>query len=73
MNKSYDLENRTTEFAETIINLCLKIKITNINESIIKQIIRSAGRIGANYYEANAASFKQDLKIISSLRKTTGN
>jgi len=58
---SYDLEERTAKFAENVIGLCKTIKIFVINQSIIRQLIRSATSIGANYMEANGAPSRKDF------------
>lgn len=58
----YDLEERTLKFSENIIDLVRSIKITDINKSIISQLVRSATSVGANYCEANGASSKKDFK-----------
>lgn len=65
MNKTkqkYDLEERTAKFGENVIEFCKSLRENNINIPIIKQLIRSGTSIGANYYEANGASSKQDFK-----------
>ena len=59
---NYDLEERTRNFSKDVINTCKKIKPSNINASIINQLVRSATSVGANYCEANAASSKNDFK-----------
>ncbi|OGG91494.1 four helix bundle protein [Candidatus Kuenenbacteria bacterium RIFCSPLOWO2_02_FULL_42_16] len=58
----YDLEERCSVFAENVVVLCKKIKLNDLNKSIIIQLIRSATSIGANYMEANGASSKKDFK-----------
>ncbi len=58
----YDLEERTTKFGKDVIIFIKKVERNIYNESIIKQIIRSATSIGANYREANAGSSKKDFK-----------
>jgi len=58
----YDLEKRTGEFSIDLISLCKKIKISIINENIIKQVLRSGTSVGANYCEANGATSKADFK-----------
>ena len=58
----YDLEERTARFGEEIIEFLKKIKPTIINQSLIKQLVRSATSVGANYMEANGASSKRDFK-----------
>jgi four helix bundle protein len=61
-NKRFDLEERTSVFGERIINFCQKTRITLIVEPLIKQLIRSATSIGANYMEANGSDSKKDFK-----------
>jgi four helix bundle protein len=58
----YDLEERTSLFGENIIDLCKIIPRNEIISTIIKQLIRSATSIGANYMEANGASSKKDFR-----------
>ncbi|MEK9147480.1 MAG: four helix bundle protein [Patescibacteria group bacterium] len=60
--KEYDLENRTIKFSEDIIVFLKSIRKDEINLPLIKQLIRSATSIGANYCEANGASSKKDFK-----------
>jgi len=57
----YDLEERTAKFGENVIRLCKIIKVTIYTEPMIKQILRSATSVGANYMEANGASSKKDF------------
>jgi four helix bundle protein len=58
----YDLEKRTTNFAEEIIVFCRLIKKDEINRPMINQLIRSGTSIGANYCEANNACSKKDFQ-----------
>jgi len=60
--KNFDLEDRTARFGENIIIFCKNLHETNINRSLISQLIRSATSIGANYCEANGASSRKDFK-----------
>jgi four helix bundle protein len=59
--KHYDLEQRTLEFSKRIIKFCNKAHKTVTNLEIIKQLIRAAGSVGANYIEANEALSKKDF------------
>lgn len=59
---NYNLEERTAKFGEDVIKLCSQIRLTTIIEPIIKQLIRSATSVGANYMEANGACSKSDFK-----------
>jgi four helix bundle protein len=58
----YDLEERTAKFSENVIDLIGGVGRTISNENILKQMIRSATSVGANYCEANNASSKKDFK-----------
>lgn len=58
-----DLEERTLEFAKNVIHLCKKLPQNTINFELIKQLIRSACSIGANYREANEKLSKKDFKL----------
>lgn len=60
-NNKYNLEDRCAKFAEEIIDLCKRLKISPLNIRIISQIIGSAGSIGANYCEACEAESKKDF------------
>lgn len=66
INKNYkhkfDLEERTAKFGEEIISFCKDIRFNSLTESLIKQLIRSATSIGANYMEANGSDSKKDFK-----------
>ena len=61
MNKPYDLEERTFQFAKEV-RLFIKTldkTIANIEDS--KQVVRSSGSIGSNYIEANESLSKKDF------------
>jgi four helix bundle protein len=68
-NKKYDLEERTAKFGESIILFTKTICVNIYTEPLIKQIIRSATSIGANYMEANGCDSKRDFKNKISLCK----
>jgi four helix bundle protein len=58
----YDLEERTAQFGEAIIDFALQIQRTPVNEPLISQIVRSGTSVGANYVEADDASSKKDFR-----------
>ena len=58
----YDLKERTTKFAQKIINLCKKAPKDVVTNPIINQLVKSGTSIGANYCEANGGSSKRDFK-----------
>ena len=59
--KQYDLEDRTLDFARAIISLTKDLPRSTANFEISKQLIRSAGSVGANYIEANESLGKKDF------------
>jgi len=59
--KYRDLEERTLEFSKGVVRLCKSLPKNTINFELIKQIVRSACSIGANYREANEALGKKDF------------
>ena len=70
---NYDLEERSAKFGEEIIKFLKGIPLNEINRPIIKQLIRSATSIGANYMEANAASSKKDFRNKISISRKEAN
>ncbi len=59
--KHYDLEDRTLKFAKDVIKFVKDLPKTIAIIEIIKQLVRSAGSVGANYIEANEALSKKDF------------
>jgi len=60
-SKQYNLEERTLKFSQQVIGFINKLPKTYANIEIIKQLIRSAGSVGANYIEANESLSKKDF------------
>jgi four helix bundle protein len=58
----FDLEERTAQFAEQVIDFASNIKRTPINAPIILQLVKSATSIGANYCEADDGESKKDFR-----------
>ena len=61
--KKYDLEERTEKFSLRVRDLCIKLKKDVINTEYIKQLVRAAGSVAANYIEANENLGEKDLKM----------
>jgi len=59
--KRYDLEDRTLRFSKNVIQFVNALPKTIANLEISKQLVRSAGSVGANYIEANEALGKKDF------------
>lgn len=60
-SKPYDLEDRTFKFAKEVLEFIRILPKNLTNLEISKQLVRSAGSIGANYIEANESLGKKDF------------
>lgn len=60
--KPYDLEERTAVFGEQAIEMLKKIPETAITRSLIDQLSRCSGSVGANYIEADDGLSKKDFR-----------
>jgi four helix bundle protein len=58
----YDLEERTAQFGEAIIDFAKKIPQNPITIPLITQLVKSGTSIGANYCEADCAETKKDFE-----------
>ncbi len=59
--QKYDLEERTANFAEDIIDFAKKLPQNAITRSLITQLVKAGTSIGANYSEADEANSKKDF------------
>lgn len=59
--KKYDLEERTYIFSKNVIEYVRNLPKGVAYSEIGKQLIRSAGSVGANYIEANESLSKKDF------------
>lgn len=59
--KTYDLEERTYEFARRCRSFVKELPRTLCNREDASQLVRASGSIGANYIEANEAISKKDF------------
>mgnify|MGYP000234681403 CR=1 FL=1 len=60
-DKKYDLEERTYVFAKNVIEYVRNLPMGIGYSEIGKQLVRSAGSVGANYIEANEPLSKKDF------------
>lgn len=60
--KKYDLEERTAQFGEAIIDLLKTFPQGPVNNPLISQTVRAATSVGANYMEADGAESKKDFQ-----------
>lgn len=75
MEKVYDLEERTFQFAKNIRFFTKSLPYTIANQEDSKQVIRSSASIGANYIEANESLSKKDFlyRIRICLKESKGS
>lgn len=57
----YDLEDRTYGFAKAVRAFVKRLPRTIFNIEDVKQVVRSAGSVGANYIEANDSLGRKDF------------
>ena len=67
--KPYDLEDRTTAFAEDIIDFEKTIPVTPVTRRLIDQVVGAGTSVGANYCEADDAVSKKDFRHKISISK----
>jgi four helix bundle protein len=60
-DKKYDLEERTFVFTKNVIEYVRNLPKGIAYSEIGKQLVRSAGSVGANYIEANECLSKKDF------------
>ena len=66
----YDLEERTAQFGEAVVDLVKKVPQDAVTDRIVRQLVGAATSVGANYVEADdAVSKKEFLKNIGTCRK----
>jgi four helix bundle protein len=69
-NRVYDLEERTAQFGEAVIDFAKTIPQDAVTNRIISQLVGAATSVGANYVEADDAVSKREfLKNIGTCRK----
>ena len=69
-NRVYDLEERTAQFGEAVIDFAKPIPQNAVTNRIINQLVGAGTSVGANYVEADdAVSKKEFLKSIGTCRK----
>lgn len=67
--RKYDLAERTARFGEAVIGFCQRVKATAVTSPLIRQLVRAATSIGANYVEADEAGSKKEFRYRISVCK----
>jgi len=60
--KVFDLAERTAFFGEAILGFVLQVRRDDVRGPLIRQLVRSATSIGANYMEADEAGTKKEFR-----------
>lgn len=58
----FDLEERTAQFGEAVIDFAKMVPLSPITRRLIDQLIGAGTSIGANYCEADDAVSKKDFR-----------
>jgi four helix bundle protein len=70
--RTYDLEERTARFGESVIDFAKSIPQDAVTNRIINQLVGAGTSVGANYVEADdAVSKKEFLKPVGTCKKET--
>jgi four helix bundle protein len=61
--RTFDLDERTAQFGEAVIRFCRALPKTVITDPLIRQIVKSATSVGANYCEADDAISRKEFRL----------
>ena len=67
--RTYDLSERTAQFGEAVIGFAKRVKLDSVTSPLVKQLVRAATSIGANYAEADEAGSKKEFRYRISVCK----
>ena len=65
--RKFDLAERTEVYGEKIIRFSREIRLDPVSSPLVRQLVRSATSMGANYGEADEAGSKQEFRYRISL------
>ena len=60
--REFDLAERTARFGEEAIRFARSVKLDAITSPLVRQFVRSATSIGANYCEADESGSKKEFR-----------
>jgi four helix bundle protein len=67
--KPYDLEERTGQFGEAIIEFAKRVPVNLVTQPLIPQLVRAGTSVGANYCEADNAGSRKEFRYRISICK----
>ncbi|MCE9603593.1 MAG: four helix bundle protein [Planctomycetia bacterium] len=68
-SKRFDLEERTAKFGKAVIRFLRRLPFHSITDPLIRQLVRCATSIGANYCEADDAGSNKEFRYRISVCK----
>ena len=68
-DRVYDLEERTACFGEAVVAFARKLPLNTVTEPLVKQLVRAATSVGANYCEADDTGSKKEFRYRISICK----
>ena len=60
--RTYDLEERTAQFGEAVIDFVKTVPVSPLTSRLISQLVGAATSVGANYCEADDAVSRKDFR-----------
>jgi four helix bundle protein len=67
--RRFDLEERTAKFGEAVIVFAKRVPVGPVTEPLIRQLVRAATSVGANYCEADDAGSRKEFRYRISICK----
>jgi four helix bundle protein len=61
VRRPYDLAERTAKFGEAVIRFAKTVKLNAVTAPLVRQLVRSATSVGANYCEADEAGSRKEF------------
>jgi four helix bundle protein len=58
----FDLTERTARFGEATIVFARKVKLDTVTTTLVRQLVRAATSVGANYCEADEAGSRKEFR-----------
>ncbi|MCH7752083.1 MAG: four helix bundle protein [Planctomycetes bacterium] len=67
IEKAFDLAERTAAYGEEVIRFARQLRLDAVSSPLVRQLVRSATSLGANYGEADEAGSKKEFRYRISL------
>ena len=67
IERAFDLEERTATYGEEVIRFVRQLHLDVVSSPLVRQLVRSATSLGANYGEADEAGSKKEFRYRISL------